>query len=182
MAERRCQGCKGEWQAAGRTRRTGCCACAVGGWAKAAPCVPGGGGSGGGAKAEKVLAVASLPRSEGSSNREQRAVCRDGPVWAQSCSFTEIYVAGKRHQRWLSTAAAHKDARWGRTSRSSRCAWVGHGGRSARRWLCDPLVACCQQAGGRRAWQSIGEARAVGGGRPVAEACRLPGSITSLPP
>ena len=61
--------------------------------------MPGGGGPGGGAKAEtqskKVLAVASLPRSEGSSSREQRAVCRDGPVWArESCSFTEIYVAG----------------------------------------------------------------------------------------
>ena len=38
-------------------------------------------------------------------------------------------------------------------------------------------LAVSQQAGGRRAWQSIGEARAVadGGGRPVAEACRLPG-------
>ena len=45
-------------------------------------------------QSKKVLAVASLPRSEGSSNHEQRAVCRDGPVWAQSCSFTEIYVAG----------------------------------------------------------------------------------------
>ena len=46
-------------------------------------------------QSKKVLAVASLPRSEGSSSREQRAVCRDGPVWArESCSFTEIYVAG----------------------------------------------------------------------------------------
>ena len=46
-------------------------------------------------QSKKVLAVASLPRSEGSANREQRAVCRDGPVWArESCSFTEIYVAG----------------------------------------------------------------------------------------
>jgi hypothetical protein len=46
-------------------------------------------------QSKKVLAVASLPRSEGSSNHEQRAVCRDGPVWArESCSFTEIYVAG----------------------------------------------------------------------------------------
>jgi hypothetical protein len=124
-------------------------------------------------QSKKVLAVASLPRSEGSSSREQRAVCRDGPVWArESCSFTEIYVAGIKGGSpcgrrtlaggaHLAVAAVHglvmEDA-----ARGDGCA------------IHSSLAV--NKRGGRRAWRSIGEARAVadGGGRPVAEACRLP--------
>ena len=130
-----------------------------------------------------MLAIASLPRSEGSSNHEQRAVCRDGPVWArESCSFTEIYVAGIKLQRRLSMATAHRTLAGG----AHLAVAAVHGlvmEDAARGDGCaiHSSLAVSQQAGGRRAWQSIGEAsessgrrRWQTGGRGRAEACRLP--------
>ena len=129
-------------------------------------------------QSKKVLAIASLPRSEGSSNHEQRAVCRDGPVWArESCSFTEIYVAGIKLQRRLSMAAAHRTLAGG----AHLAVAAVHGlvmEDAARGDGCaiHSSLAVNKRGGGALGRASGRRARAVadGGGRPVAEACRLP--------